>query len=107
MVLRLYLAVLLAFWLHNPHTVNAAVIDDSGPHTLLTIHNGGAEYNLHIVETKMQDIKIFIPNKPSECCQFLYGKDWKTPLSKSKDYFIDIINNKPMLVRKNQLRIQI
>ena len=58
-------------------------------------------------KAKMQDIKIFVPNKPSECCQFLYGKDWKTPLSKSKDYFIDIINNKPMLVRKNQLRIKI
>lgn len=58
-------------------------------------------------KAKMQDIKIFIPNKPTECCRFLYGKDWKTPLSKSRDYFIDIINNKPMLVRKNQLRIKI
>lgn len=36
------------------------MIDDSGPHTLFTIHNGGAEYNLHIVETKMQDIKMYV-----------------------------------------------
>ena len=56
---------------------------------------------------KLRDLNIFIPNNPNECCQFLYGNDWKTPLSKSKDYFIDIINNKPMLVRKNQLRIKI
>lgn len=60
-----------------------------------------------IKPAKLKDLDVFVPNKPIECCQFLYGKDWKTPLSKSKDYFVDIINNKPMLVRKNQLRIRI
>ena len=40
--------------------LSSTVIDDSGPHTLFTIHNGGAEYNLHIVETKMQDIKMYV-----------------------------------------------
>ena len=56
---------------------------------------------------KIQNIHIFIPNKPIECCEFLYGKEWKVPLSKSKDYIIDIINNKPMLVKKNQFKIKI
>ena len=54
---------------------------------------------------KIQDIQIIIPNKPKECCEFLYGKDWKVPLSKSKDYVIDIINHKPILVKKNQFKI--
>ena len=55
----------------------------------------------------IQDIKIFIPNKPIKCCEFLYGKDWKIPLSKSKDYLIDIINNRPMLVKKNKFKIKL
>lgn len=54
---------------------------------------------------KIQDIQIIIPNKPNECCEFLYGKDWKVPLSKSKDYVIDIINHKPILVKKNHFKI--
>ena len=54
---------------------------------------------------KIQDIQIIIPNKPKECCEFLYGKDWIVPLSKSKDYVIDIINHKPILVKKNQFKI--
>ena len=56
---------------------------------------------------EIQDIKIFIPNKPIKCCEFLYGKDWKIPLSKSKDYLIDIINNRPMLVKKNKFKIKL
>lgn len=60
-----------------------------------------------IRKSKLQDIKIFIPNKPIECCEFLYGKDWKIPLSKSIDYYVDIINNTPMLVRKNRFKFKI
>ena len=60
-----------------------------------------------IQKAKLKDIKIFVPYKPIDCCEFLYGKDWKIPLSKSVDYFIDIINNKPMLIKKNNLKIKI
>ena len=35
MKMRLYFAVLLAFWLHNIHAVKASVIDDSGPNPLV------------------------------------------------------------------------
>ena len=35
MTMRLYLSLMLAFWLHNTQTVNAAVIDDSGPNPLV------------------------------------------------------------------------
>ena len=34
MKMRLYLAALLAFWLHNITAVNASVIDESGPNPL-------------------------------------------------------------------------
>lgn len=50
---------------------------------------------------KMKELDIFVPNKVEDCCQFLYGKDWKKPMSKSKDYIIDIINHRPMLIKKN------
>ena len=32
---RLYLAALLAFWLHNTQALNASVIDDSGPNPMV------------------------------------------------------------------------
>ena len=35
MKMLLYLAALLAFWLHNIQAVNASVIDDSGPNPLV------------------------------------------------------------------------
>ena len=40
--------------------------------TYITYNNGGKIQNIHVV----------IPNKPIECCEFLYGKEWKVLLSK-------------------------
>ena len=54
-----------------------------------------------IQKSSLKDIDIFIPSNPDACCKFLYGKDWQIPLSKSTDYVIDIINHKPMLIKKN------
>lgn len=58
-----------------------------------------------IKSAKLKNLEIFIPCKPIDCCEFLYGKDWEIPLTKSKDYFVDIINHKPMLIKKNRLKI--
>ena len=59
-------------------------------------------YPINLVQ--MQHLDVFVPNKPDVCCEFLYGRDWKKPMSKSKDYVIDIINHRPMLIKKNNFK---
>ena len=54
-----------------------------------------------VQKTTLKDINIFVPSNPAACCEFLYGKDWRIPLSKSTDYEIDVINHKPMLIKKS------
>lgn len=40
-------------------------------------------------------IDLLFPQHPELCCEFLYGKDWRTPRAKERDYRTVIIDNVP------------
>ena len=44
-----------------------------------------------------------IPKNSKASCQYLYGKTWSIPLKKNINYRIEIINNKPLLVKRSYL----
>ena len=46
---------------------------------------------------------ICLPNKQEKLCQFLYGLDWKIPLKKNISYRMEIVNNKPLLIKRSFL----
>tara|TARA_Y100000389_G_scaffold185854_1_gene205642 strand:+ start:2718 stop:3371 length:654 start_codon:yes stop_codon:yes gene_type:complete len=43
--------------------------------------------------------EISIPAYPEQLCSFLYGRGWKIPLKKGKQYFTLIIKNRPVIVK--------
>tara|TARA_X000000368_G_C22955178_1_gene678442 strand:- start:53 stop:679 length:627 start_codon:yes stop_codon:yes gene_type:complete len=47
--------------------------------------------------------KISIPSKPEKLCEFLYGQDWKTPLKKHTGYRHEIVDNKPLLIKRSYI----
>ena len=46
---------------------------------------------------------IFLPNQCQKLCFFLYGPNWKSPLKKNTGYRMEIINNRPKLIRRSFL----
>ena len=44
---------------------------------------------------RMQDIEVSLPNKVSDICEFIYGKNYNIPIKKNVDYIAGIVNNKP------------
>jgi hypothetical protein len=51
------------------------------------------------------DIKVKIPHDVSECCRFLYGDKYKTPLKKDVEYRSEVVNNKPITyILKGELK---
>ena len=66
------------------------------------------EHSLHIPKKLIFPIKksekfdyVKLPNKQNELCEFLYGKSWKTPLTKNSEYRMEIIDNKPKLIKRS------
>ena len=55
-----------------------------------------------VVESKLFP-KVKLPNKREELCKFLYGHDWKKPMRKNSSYRMEIINNKPKLIKRSFL----
>lgn len=52
----------------------------------------------------MHDFEVKLPADPKGCCAYLYGDNWRTPLSKSDgDYTTRIVDNRPeqILARRN------
>lgn len=49
----------------------------------------------------IKDLKI--PNKPVSMCKYLYGENWRKPLQKNNEYRWEIINNKPLLIKRSYL----
>ena len=47
---------------------------------------------------QMQGINVSLPADPEGCCEFLYGKNWKTPLAKGSEYTTKIVNHRPTIV---------
>ncbi len=46
---------------------------------------------------------IFFPNQCQKLCKFLYGADWKLPLKKNTEYRMEIVDNKPKLIKRSFL----
>ena len=46
---------------------------------------------------------IFFPNQCHGLCDFLYGSNWRSPLKKNTGYRMEIINNRPKLIKRSFL----
>lgn len=46
---------------------------------------------------------VNVPNKPVEVCEYLYGSEWSKPLRKNSGYRMEIIDNKPKLIKRSLL----
>ena len=46
---------------------------------------------------------INFPSQPIYICEYLYGPNWNKKIKKDKDYEMKIINNKPVLLEKNNI----
>ena len=46
---------------------------------------------------------VSLPKKPEMMCQFLYGVEWNTPLKKNISYRMEIVDNKPLLIKRSFL----
>ena len=46
---------------------------------------------------------IFFPNQCQKLCSFLYGASWKSPLKKNTGYRMEIVNNRPKLIKRSFL----
>ena len=46
---------------------------------------------------------IFFPNRCQDLCNFLYGNSWRSPLKKNTGYRMEIINNRPKLIKRSFL----
>lgn len=46
---------------------------------------------------------VNVPNKSVEVCEYLYGSEWSKPLRKNSGYRMEIIDNKPKLIKRSLL----
>ena len=46
---------------------------------------------------------IFFPNQCKKLCEFLYGDSWRSPLKKNTGYRMEIVNNRPKLIKRSFL----
>jgi len=46
---------------------------------------------------------VLLPKNSYKICEFLYGKNWKTPLKKNSGYRMEIINHKPKLIQRSYI----
>tara|TARA_B100000029_G_scaffold266316_1_gene262279 strand:- start:2394 stop:3020 length:627 start_codon:yes stop_codon:yes gene_type:complete len=89
--------------------------DKSNQDFIIEKHNflsnpGDPNFSIHFPKKIIFPIKregsfksICIPSKPKNLCKFLYGDDWKKPLKKNISYRMEIVNNKPLLIKRSFL----
>ena len=46
---------------------------------------------------------INLPNQSKELCRFFYGDSWEKPMKKNSDYRFEIIDHKPMIIKRSFL----
>ena len=51
----------------------------------------------------MEYYNLLFPNKEKEMCEWLYGSTWRTPLRKGSGYRMEILDNKPKLIKEVSL----
>ena len=88
-------------------------INNPGDEYIVEKHNwlsttSSYKHHLHIPKKLIfplkQNIKyfnLFFPNKEREMCEWLYGSTWQTPLRKGSGYRMEILNNKPKLIKRS------
>jgi len=47
--------------------------------------------------------EVLVPKSAYKICKFLYGKNWRMPLRKNSGYRMEIINNKPKLIKRSYI----
>ncbi len=47
--------------------------------------------------------EVNLPNQSKELCKFFYGNNWEKPMKKNSDYRFEIINHKPVLIKRSFL----
>ena len=47
--------------------------------------------------------EIFFPKEREKLCKFLYGSSWRSSLKKNTGYRMEIVNNKPKLIKRSLL----
>ncbi len=92
------------FYINNPK--NSYVIEK---HNFLSNFKD-PKFSIHFPKKFIFPIKkdknhkiISLPKRPEKLCQFLYGTDWKRPLKKNISYRMEIVNNKPLLIKRSYL----
>ena len=50
-----------------------------------------------------QFLNVNLPNKQKETCNYLYGDSWVKPIKKNSGYRMEIIDNKPKLIKRSFL----
>lgn len=67
-------------------------------------------YSIHIPKDLIFPLKysklfkeVKVPNKPDSLCKYLYGPSWKSPLRKNSGYRMEIIDNKPKLIKRSKI----
>ena len=65
-------------------------------------------YALHIPNklifpiVKDKEFKMFnIPKNPKATCEFIYGSNWFKPLKKNTGYRVEVLDNKPVIIRRS------
>lgn len=88
-------------------------INDENKNYIIEKHNWLSsisvdEHALHIPKNLIFPLKksekfefVKLPNKQNELCNFLYGNSWSKPLKKNSEYRMEIIDNKPNLVKRS------
>ena len=44
-----------------------------------------------------------MPKKPKVTCKYIYGDTWSKPLKKNTNYRPEVVNNKPLLIRRSYI----
>ena len=44
---------------------------------------------------------INLPNQSKDLCKFFYGEGWEKPMKKNSDYRFEIIDHKPILIKRS------
>ena len=68
---------------------------------------GDKRFALHIPKNMIFPIikgKNFnMPKKPKLACKYIYGDTWSKPLKKNINYRPEVVNNKPLLIRRSYI----
>ena len=88
-------------------------INNPGDEYIVEKHNwlstiNSYKHHLHIPKKLIFPLKenikyynLMFPNKETEMCEWLYGNTWQTPLRKGSGYRMEILDNKPKLIKRS------